>query len=167
MGADRGSLDHRTSQEMKPVASCNHLAAMTAELDAHYATYPRDISPEERELGELNAAHPEWLPCRRKAAIYEVAARRCPVKVFRLYPFYFEMAACPPEAAAAVLHRFMDCGGSVLQLNVVDQDSLLDAQAHLERHHDLVVRVSGYSARFVTLGKATQDEIIQRAVLRS
>jgi pyruvate-formate lyase len=75
--------------------------------------------------------------------------------------------ACPPEMVAAVLKRFLECGGSVLQLNVVDQDALLDAQAHPEKHHDLVVRVSGYSARFVTLEKATQDEIIQRTVLRS
>jgi hypothetical protein len=70
-----------------------YLAAISAELDAHYATYPRDVSTEVRELDEVNAAHPEWLSYRRKAAIYEIAARRCPVKVFRLYPFYFEMAA--------------------------------------------------------------------------
>jgi pyruvate-formate lyase len=75
--------------------------------------------------------------------------------------------ACRPETVAAVLKRFLECGGSVLQLNVVDQGALLDAQAHPAKHQDLVVRVSGYSARFVTLGKATQDEIMQRAILRS
>jgi formate C-acetyltransferase len=75
-------------------------------------------------------------------------------------------ATCPPEAIAAVLNRFLDCGGSVLQLNVADQASLLDAQARPEQHQDLIVRVSGYSARFVTLPRATQDEIIEREVLR-
>lgn len=47
-------------------------------------------------------------------------------------------------------------------MNIVDRDTLLDAQAHPERHEDLVVRVSGFSALFVTLMKTTQDEIIAR-----
>lgn len=69
------------------------LSAIAAELDAHYATFPHDISAELAELEAVNAAHPEWLPYRRKASIYEVAAQRCPVKVFRRFPFYFDMSA--------------------------------------------------------------------------
>jgi formate C-acetyltransferase len=65
-----------------------------------------------------------------------------------------------------VLQRFLEYGGSVLQLNVLDQGALLEAQKHPEKHHDLTVRVSGYSARFVTLDRETQDEIIQRGMLR-
>ena len=38
----------------------------------------------------------------------------------------------------------------------------LDAQAHPERHRDLIVRVAGYSAFFNVLSKATQDDIIAR-----
>ena len=47
-----------------------------------------------------------------------------------------------------------------VQFNVVDRATLIDAQQHPERHQDLVVRVSGFSAYFTTLMKTTQDEII-------
>ena len=36
------------------------LADVAAELDAHYATYPREVSQEWRELDKISAAHPEW-----------------------------------------------------------------------------------------------------------
>ncbi|MGI6231026.1 MAG: formate C-acetyltransferase/glycerol dehydratase family glycyl radical enzyme [Tractidigestivibacter sp.] len=49
-----------------------------------------------------------------------------------------------------------------IQFNVVDRATLLDAQAHPEKHQDLVVRVAGYSAMFVELSKAIQDDIINR-----
>jgi formate C-acetyltransferase len=71
-----------------------------------------------------------------------------------------------PEAIVAVLRYFMGVGGSVLQLNVVDPAALLDARKHPERHGDLVVRVSGYSARFTTLPHHIQNEIIQRELAR-
>ena len=40
--------------------------------------------------------------------------------------------------------------------------SLRDAQAHPEKHKDLIVRVAGYSAFFNVLSRATQDDIITR-----
>ena len=49
-----------------------------------------------------------------------------------------------------------------IQFNVVDRATLLDAQVHPENHRDLVVRVAGYSAMFVELAKAIQDDIINR-----
>ncbi len=52
--------------------------------------------------------------------------------------------------------------GFHVQYNVVDRATLLDAQAHPERHRDLIVRVAGYSAFFNVLSKATQDDIIAR-----
>jgi formate C-acetyltransferase len=52
----------------------------------------------------------------------------------------------------------------VLQLNVVDPDVLLDARNHPERHPDLVVRVSGFSAHFNVLPVETQEEVIQRTL---
>lgn len=52
--------------------------------------------------------------------------------------------------------------GYHVQYNVVDKATLLDAQAHPERHKDLIVRVAGYSAFFNVLSKATQDDIIGR-----
>ena len=52
--------------------------------------------------------------------------------------------------------------GYHVQYNVVDKATLLDAQAHPEKHKDLIVRVAGYSAFFNVLSKATQDDIIGR-----
>ena len=52
--------------------------------------------------------------------------------------------------------------GYHVQYNIVSRDTLLDAQAHPERHRDLIVRVAGYSAFFNVLSKATQDDIIGR-----
>jgi formate C-acetyltransferase len=68
----------------------------------------------------------------------------------------------PSSALVAVLRRFISSGGSVLQTNCVDQETLKEARACPELHPDLVVRVSGYSARFTALDPAIQDEIIER-----
>lgn len=53
-------------------------------------------------------------------------------------------------------------GGYHVQFNVVDHETLLDAQEHPEKHSDLLVRVAGYSAFFVDLRKEAQDLIINR-----
>lgn len=51
-----------------------------------------------------------------------------------------------------------------VQFNTIDTETLLAAQKNPEQYRDLVVRVAGYSALFVTLDKATQDDIIRRTV---
>jgi formate C-acetyltransferase len=51
-----------------------------------------------------------------------------------------------------------------VQFNTVDTATLLAAQRNPEQYRDLVVRVAGYSALFVTLDRATQDDIIRRTV---
>jgi len=61
-----------------------------------------------------------------------------------------------------VIKRFLDSGGSVLQLNVVDTKTLREAREHPERHPDLAVRVSGFSVYFNTLTPQVQDELIAR-----
>ena len=71
----------------------------------------------------------------------------------------------PASAIVAVLRRFVQVGGSVLQINLVDQALLLDARAHPQRHPDLIVRVSGYSSYFSLLDEAIQDEIVAREML--
>ena len=52
--------------------------------------------------------------------------------------------------------------GYHVQYNVVSKETLLDAQAHPEKHKDLIVRVAGYSAFFNVLSRKTQDDIIGR-----
>ena len=53
-------------------------------------------------------------------------------------------------------------GGYHLNVNVLNRDTLLDAQKHPENYAHLVVRVAGYSALFTTLSKSLQDDIIRR-----
>lgn len=57
---------------------------------------------------------------------------------------------------------FDDLKGFHVQYNVVSKQTLLDAQAHPERHADLIVRVAGYSAFFTVLSRQTQNDIIAR-----
>ena len=66
------------------------------------------------------------------------------------------------DALKDLINAYCRNGGMEIQFNVVDRATLVDAQAHPERHQDLVVRVSGFSAYFTTLMKTTQDEIIAR-----
>lgn len=62
----------------------------------------------------------------------------------------------------ALIRSYFDQKGSHMQFNVVDRDTLLDAQKHPEKYKHLVVRVAGYSALFTTLSKSLQDDIIRR-----
>ena len=52
--------------------------------------------------------------------------------------------------------------GYHVQYNIVSKETLIDAQKHPEKHKDLIVRVTGYSAFFNVLSKKTQDDIIGR-----
>jgi pyruvate formate-lyase/glycerol dehydratase family glycyl radical enzyme len=61
-----------------------------------------------------------------------------------------------------LIRTYFSQGGKHVQFNVVNKDMLLEGQQHPEKHKDLIVRVAGYSAYFVTLGKPVQDEIICR-----
>ena len=62
----------------------------------------------------------------------------------------------------AYLRTFSRLNVQHIQFNVVDRETLLDAQRHPERHRDLIVRVAGYSAMFVELSPAIQNDIINR-----
>lgn len=61
-----------------------------------------------------------------------------------------------------LIETYFAQGGMEVQLNVVNRDTLLAAQADPDQYRNLIVRVSGFSAYFVTLDKTLQDEIIAR-----
>ncbi|MBQ9155773.1 MAG: glycyl radical protein [Eubacterium sp.] len=63
---------------------------------------------------------------------------------------------------AAMVRSYFDKKGMHIQFNVVDKETLLDAQVHPENYKDLVVRVAGYSAMFTSLAREVQDNIIAR-----
>ena len=53
-----------------------------------------------------------------------------------------------------------------MQISMVDTETLLDARAHPERWPNLMVKVAGFSARFVDLSEQEKDEIIARTAQR-
>jgi formate C-acetyltransferase len=55
-----------------------------------------------------------------------------------------------------------EMGGTSLQINMIDAETLREAQKRPEDYSNLLVRVTGYNAYFVTLGKEIQEEIISR-----
>ncbi len=63
---------------------------------------------------------------------------------------------------AAMVRTYFDNKGMHVQFNVIDKSTLIAAQQHPEQHKDLVVRVAGYSAQFISLAKEVQDNIIDR-----
>lgn len=67
------------------------------------------------------------------------------------------------EKLAALLLACCDIGGTSLQVNMIDPKVLREAQKKPEEYRNLLVRVTGYNAYFVTLGKEQQEEIIARA----
>lgn len=62
----------------------------------------------------------------------------------------------------ALLRAYNQVGGTCLQVNVVSPETLQAAQKDPAAYSNLLVRVTGYNAYFVTLGKEIQDEIIAR-----
>lgn len=62
----------------------------------------------------------------------------------------------------ALIRGFNSLGGFFMQMDVIDNAVLLEAQKNPDQYRSLAVRVSGWSARFVTLSREWQDMIIQR-----
>jgi len=66
------------------------------------------------------------------------------------------------EKVARLVQRFIERGGHQLQLNAVDPERLQAALEHPEAHRDLIVRVWGWSGRFVELDHEYQKHIMAR-----
>jgi formate C-acetyltransferase len=66
------------------------------------------------------------------------------------------------EIVEGVIKTYFDNGGEHIQINVVDNETLIDAQKNPEKYRGLMVRVAGYMAYFTELDKAAQDTIIDR-----
>ena len=65
----------------------------------------------------------------------------------------------------SLIKTYFDLGGYHVQFNCVGSETLKNAQTHPEEYRDLVVRVAGFSAFFVHLDPAVQNEIINRTEL--
>ncbi len=63
---------------------------------------------------------------------------------------------------AALIKTYFEKGGLQIQMNVVDRETLRQAQREPEKFRNLCVRVTGYSAFFTQMGRRAQDELIRR-----
>lgn len=68
------------------------------------------------------------------------------------------------EVFAALIRSFCKTGPGILQLNCVNREELDDAIKNPQNHQDLIVRLYGYSAKFVTLDSLRQQEFISRGI---
>ncbi len=66
------------------------------------------------------------------------------------------------DNVSALVRAYFRMGGHHIQFNVIEKQTLLDAQKNPDEYKDLIVRVAGYSDHFNNLEKALQDEIIAR-----
>ena len=62
----------------------------------------------------------------------------------------------------ALIKTYFKKGGQEIQLNATSREILIDAMEHPEKYPTLVVRVSGFSAFYVELNKAVQQDILNR-----
>jgi formate C-acetyltransferase len=81
----------------------------------------------------------------------------------KLDPWYLRGEA-GTKLLADLTRGYFAAGGMQVQYNVLDAAVLLDAKRHPERHRDLVVRISGYSAYFNDLTEAMKDDLIARTL---
>jgi pyruvate formate-lyase/glycerol dehydratase family glycyl radical enzyme len=68
---------------------------------------------------------------------------------------------------AAMIRAYFELGAFHVQFNVISPETLRTAQQHPEDYQDLLVRVAGYSTRFVTLSREIQEAIIARTTYQA
>ena len=79
---------------------------------------------------------------------------------FRFQPQFLEDDMKP--VFMDYIRTWKEMGIPHVQLNIVDRETLLQAQKTPEAYQDLIVRVAGFSAYFVDLSTGLQDHIIAR-----
>ena len=63
---------------------------------------------------------------------------------------------------SALIRTYFQKGGQEVQINSISRDILEDAMDHPENYRSLVVRVSGFSAYYISLDRAVQEDILMR-----
>ncbi|MGB8454072.1 MAG: pyruvate formate lyase family protein [Anaerocolumna sp.] len=66
------------------------------------------------------------------------------------------------DALASLIHAHNQMGGTLINLNCLTKKKLLEAHEDPQKHPDLIVRVTGYSAFFASLSKEYRQQIVDR-----
>jgi formate C-acetyltransferase len=66
------------------------------------------------------------------------------------------------EAVEALITGHEELGGTLININVIAKEQILEAHADPSKYPDLVVRVTGYSAYFKTLSPQYRQQIVDR-----
>ena len=70
------------------------------------------------------------------------------------------------DALIALIHTHNHMGGTLINLNCLSKETLMEAHADPSTHPDLVVRVTGYSAFFASLSKDYRQQVVDRFLSR-
>ena len=117
--------------------------------DAASPTYGRDTKGATVTLNSLSK--PDYTMC------------ACGTVVNQKYsPSMFEGEKC--KKLLALIRTYMKKGGQEIQINATSRAILIDAMEHPEEYPNLIVRVSGYSAKFIHLDRVTQEQIMARTL---
>jgi pyruvate formate-lyase/glycerol dehydratase family glycyl radical enzyme len=163
---------YRTTRNGRGPIGCSY-AGSTSNISANVPLgQPVCATPDGRRAGEPIAegvSNFHGTDTRGPTAVMRSVAKLPTIKsLAQLLNIRLSPATLSTEAGlwklVQLLRGFQTLKGWHVQFNVVDSKTLLAAQQNPEEYKDLVVRVAGYSAVFVTLDKATQDDIIQRSV---
>ncbi len=118
--------------------------------DAASPTYGRDVKGETSAL--LSVSKPDYTRC----ACGSVVNRKYAPSMF---------ADGKREKLLQLIRVYFERGGQELQINATSTEVLKDAMAHPENYPTLVVRVSGFSALYITLAREVQEDILRRTQL--
>ncbi len=118
--------------------------------DAASPTYGRDVKGETSAL--LSVSKPDYTHC----ACGSVVNRKYAPSMF---------ADGKREKLLQLIRVYFERGGQELQINATSTEVLKDAMEHPENYPTLVVRVSGFSALYITLAREVQEDILRRTQL--
>jgi len=159
------SFDHGLAYPVLPALFCHTFNMISMTVNA---------TPDGRKRGDPVAEHFSPVPGRAVNGPTAVVNSMTRAPLHRMsgtavtHVSLSRTALGTPEQASVLVRSLLDTalkmGLLVANFPIYDVEDMIDAQKHPERHADLMVRVWGFSDRFITLDKRLQDHLIARAV---